>query len=285
MTQKIHLGISTCPNDTFTFHALMTRNVDWRGLEFDVELIDIQQLNDRLFEGDFDAAKTSFHAALLLANETVVLPSGSALGFGVGPLLLSAGPDTSPTDNNQITLCPGKHTTASLLNSLFHPATTRVEHVVFSEIMPMLQRREADFGVCIHEGRFTWQQQGLGLVEDLGTRWETETGCPLPLGGIVARRKLGDRVIAAVQSVIRDSLEFALADRDAALPTMRQYAQEFDDNVLMKHVDLYVNQWTTDLGVTGQNALDQLSQRAQSIGLVSETDLPIEVFKTSASLI
>ncbi|MFT5324416.1 MAG: 1,4-dihydroxy-6-naphthoate synthase [Planctomycetaceae bacterium] len=278
LSQKIHLGISTCPNDTFTFHGLMTQSVDWRGLDFEIELIDIQQLNDRLFDGDFDAAKTSFHAALLLANETVVLPSGSALGFGVGPLLLSATPGSTPTNNQQVTLCPGQHTTASLLNSLFYPQTTRVEHVVFSEIMPKLQRKEADFGVCIHEGRFTWQEQGLGLVEDLGTRWETETGCPLPLGGIVARRSLTDGVIAKVQAVIRDSLEFALADRDAALPTMRKYAQEFDDDVLMKHVDLYVNEWTTDLGDTGGNALRELSERAQTIGLVARSDSPIEVF-------
>lgn len=256
----------------------MTRSVDWRGLEFEVELIDIQQLNDRLFQGDFDAAKTSFHAALLLADETVVLPSGSALGFGVGPLLLSFEPGQTPTDDKQLTLCPGKHTTASLLNSLFYPATTRVEHVVFSQIMPRLQQREADFGVCIHEGRFTWEQQGLGLVEDLGTRWETETDCPLPLGGIVARRSLPDEVIAKVQDVIRDSLEFALADRNAALPTMRKYAQEFDDEVLMKHVDLYVNEWTTDLGTTGNNALQQLSRRAQSIGLVAQSQSSIEVF-------
>lgn len=278
MSQKIHIGISTCPNDTFTFHGLMTRSVDWRGLEFEIELIDIQQLNDRLFQGDFDAAKTSFHAALLLADETVVLPSGSALGFGVGPLLLSSEPGQTPTDDKQLTLCPGQHTTASLLNSLFYPETTRVEHVVFSQIMPRLQRKEADFGVCIHEGRFTWEQQGLGLVEDLGTRWESETDCPLPLGGIVARRNLGDEVIAKVQGVIRDSLEFALADRDAALPTMRKYAQEFDDDVLFQHVDLYVNEWTTDLGETGGNALRELSERARSIRLVPETDSPIEVF-------
>jgi len=278
VSRKIHIGISTCPNDTFTFHGLMTRRVDWRGLEFELELIDIQQLNDRLFQGDFDAAKTSFHAALLLADETVVLPSGSALGFGVGPLLLSSEPGQTPTDDKQLTLCPGKHTTASLLNSLFYSATTRVEHVVFSQIMPRLQQKEADFGVCIHEGRFTWEQQGLGLVEDLGTRWETETDCPLPLGGIVARRSLTDEVIAKVQDVIRDSLEFALADRDAALPTMRKYAQEFDDEVLMKHVDLYVNDWTTELGTTGNNALQQLSKRAQSIGLVTESQSSIEVF-------
>lgn len=225
---------------------------------------------------EFDVAKASFHAALLLADKTVVLPSGSALGFGVGPLLLAAEANATPIEAEQVTLCPGRHTTASLLFSLFYPRTTRVEHVVFSEIMPQLQRHEADFGVCIHEGRFTWQQQGLALVEDLGTRWESETSCPLPLGGIVAQRRLPRETIATVQAVIRDSLEYALANREATYPTMRRYAQEFDDEVLMRHVDLYVNKWTLDLGSIGQNALEQLSNRAAAVGLV-ETE-GIEVF-------
>ncbi|MDA1050553.1 MAG: 1,4-dihydroxy-6-naphthoate synthase [Planctomycetota bacterium] len=281
MTPRIHLGISTCPNDTFAFHALMSRAVDWRGLEFEIELIDIQQLNDRLFADEFDVAKASFHAALLLADKTIVLPSGSALGFGVGPLLLSAEADTTPNKTDQITLCPGRHTTASLLFSLFYPRTTRIEHVVFSEIMPKLQRREAEFGVCIHEGRFTWQKQGLGLVEDLGTRWESETNCPLPLGGIVAQRRLAPRTITTIQAVIRDSLEFALANRDATFPTMRRYAQEFDDDVLMRHVDLYVNEWTLDLGKTGRAALERLSDRAAAIGLVEDGTKKIEVFAGS----
>lgn len=267
MSRTIRLGISTCPNDTFAFHGLLTRAVDWRGLEFDVELLDIQQLNDRLLAGDFDVAKTSFHAALHLADDFLVLPSGSALGFGVGPLLLSSTPGVVPSGPAQRTLCPGKLTTAALLFGLFHPRTTQVEHVVFSEIMPSLAAGRADFGVCIHEGRFTWRQHGLALVEDLGTRWELETGCPLPLGGLVASRRLPVTTIATVQRVIRDSLLHALADRDAALPTMRAHAQEHDDTVLMQHVDLYVNDWTVDLGDVGRRALDELSSRAASIGL------------------
>ena len=167
MGTPIHLAISTCPNDTFAFHALMTKAVDWRGLDFSFELLDIQQLNSRLFAGDFDVAKTSFHAALKLAAETVVLPSGSALGFGVGPLLLSAKTDAVPIDHTQLTLCPGEDTTATLLFRLFYPQTTRLQQVIFSDIMPSLQQQTADFGVCIHEGRFTWRQAGLALVEDL----------------------------------------------------------------------------------------------------------------------
>jgi 1,4-dihydroxy-6-naphthoate synthase len=274
MTQRIRLGISTCPNDTFAFHGLLTRAVDWRGLDFQIELLDVETLNERLLAGDFDVCKASFHAALLAADRVVVLPSGSALGFGVGPLLLAAEPGAHPTYAGQLTLCPGRHTTAALLFDLFYPRSTRVEQVVFSEIMPRLESRTADFGVCIHEGRFTWQSHGLTLVEDLGTRWETETGCPLPLGGILASRRLPAATIAAVQRVIHDSLALARRDRDAPLPTMRAHAQEFDDSVLMQHVDLYVNDWTLDLGPTGARALDELSIRASAIGIAGSR-LPV----------
>jgi len=266
MSRTIRLGISTCPNDTFAFHGLLTRAVDWRGLEFEVELLDIEQLNTRMRRGAFDVCKLSFAAGLGIARDVVVLPSGSALGFGVGPLLLAAEPATRPADATQLTLCPGEQTTAALLFDLFYPRTTRIEQVVFSEIMPRLAARTADFGVCIHEGRFTWQAHGLHLVEDLGSRWETETGCPLPLGGVVASRRLPADVIAAVQRVIHDSLALALADPAAALPTMRAHAQEFDDRVLMQHVELYVNEWTVDLGDTGRRALAELAARAAATG-------------------
>lgn len=274
----IHLGISTCPNDTFAFHGLLTRSVDWRGLQFDVELIDIQQLNDRLFAGEFDVAKTSFHAALLLSDKTIVLPSGSALGFGVGPLLLAARSANHPANPAQITLCPGQHTTATLLFQLFYPNTTQIRQVVFSEIMPDLTQGNADFGVCIHEGRFTWQQEGLSLVEDLGTRWEQETSCPLPLGGIVARRTLSHETIATVQAVLYDSLQFALSNRSLTLPTMRKFAQEFDDTILMQHVDLYVNDWTINLGSVGRNALARLSKLAQARSLIAADRPQLEIF-------
>lgn len=277
--RRIRLGISTCPNDTFAFAALINRMVDWRGLDFEMELIDIQQLNDRLFRGDFDVAKSSFHAALLLADQMVVLPSGSALGFGVGPLLLSTAAGRIPVDPTQLTLCPGPHTTAALLFSLFYPATSRVDHCVFSDIMPRLKQGDADFGVCIHEGRFTWQAEGLSFVEDLGTRWEKITQLPLPLGGIVANRQLPRETIAAVQSVIRDSLEFAMDDPMTALPTMRRFAQEFDVDVLMKHVDLYVNDWTIDLGKTGREALGQMAKMARSIGVTASDAPELEVWQ------
>lgn len=279
MTRSIRLGISTCPNDTFAFHGLLAKKVDWRGLEFVVELLDIQELNERLKKGVFDVAKASFHAALQLAQNYIVLPTGSALGFGVGPLLLATHPEQRPCDLRQLTLTPGEDTTASLLYELYYHDTARVEEVVFSDIVPRLVRGSADFGICIHEGRFTWQSSNLFLVEDLGERWEKETGSPLPLGGLLASRSLPHDVIVTVHQVIRDSLLYALAERSSALTTMRTYAQEFDDDVLMKHVDLYVNEWTLELGEVGRDALSTLSRRAQERGI--GTSAQLEVFSST----
>jgi 1,4-dihydroxy-6-naphthoate synthase len=276
VSRRIRLGISTCPNDTFAFHGLLSGAVEAHGLDVAIELLDIEELNERMLRGEFDICKVSFAAALAMADRVVVLPSGSALGFGVGPLLLAAAAGERPHDPAQLTLCPGRHTTAALLFSMFHPRTTRVEQAVFSDIMPRLAAGTADFGVCIHEGRFTYEAHGLHLVEDLGTRWEAETSCPLPLGGIVASRRLPGDVIAEVQRSIHGSLSLALADRGAALPTMRAHAQEFADDVLMRHVDLYVNDWTLDIGPAGRRALAEFSARAAAAGV--GTGAPLDVF-------
>ena len=275
----VRLGISTCPNDTFAFHGILTGAVDLRGIRFEIELLDIQQLNDRLAEGAFDVAKASFNKAIQLADSTVVLRCGSALGYGVGPLLLGSTEHTRPTSKVQCTLCPGRDTTASLLFQLFYGATTRVEQVIFSEIMPRLVAKTADFGVCIHEGRFTWQRNGLNLIEDFGSRWERETESPLPLGGLVANRRLGPKTMSRVQDVIYDSINFAWSHPTTTLPTMRKYAQEFSDEVLMQHVELYVNDWTLNLGEVGRKALATLSSRAAAVGIGSGH--PIEVFAGS----
>jgi 1,4-dihydroxy-6-naphthoate synthase len=256
----------------------MEKRVDLRGIDFDIRLLDIQQLNEGLFHGQFDVAKASFHAAALLADRTTVLPSGSALGFGVGPLLLASREGTHPELNPGLTLCPGQHTTATLLFRMFYGPHSQIKQVLFSDIMPTLKSHGADFGVCIHEGRFTWKQQGLALVEDLGTRWERLTSLPLPLGGILASRSLAGDLISRVQDVIRDSIVYGLAHRDATLPTMRKYAQELDDEVLFQHVDLYVNDWTVDLGQQGSQALKLLSDKARSAGAVPSDAHDIEVW-------
>ncbi|MDG2014043.1 MAG: 1,4-dihydroxy-6-naphthoate synthase [Pirellulaceae bacterium] len=282
--RKIELGISTCPNDTFAFHGLLTGKVDPRGLGFDVRLTDVQELNDDLLEGKYDVAKASFHAALMLADDTVILPSGSALGFGNGPLLLSRHDQKVPADFSParppVILCPGATTTATLLYQLFYPGPADIRQVVFSDIMPALKNGEADFGVCIHEGRFTWQEQGLFCVSDLGAVWHQETQQPLPLGGILARRRLGSDVIWRAQDAIHDSIQYGLKNPDEALSTMRQYAAEMDDQVLMAHVDLYVNQQTVFMEATGRKSLSLLSQMANRLDSQSKNRFhPLEVLE------
>ncbi|MEM9802373.1 MAG: MqnA/MqnD/SBP family protein [Planctomycetota bacterium] len=267
--RPLRLGISTCPNDTFLFHALLSGEVEVAGHRLEIELLDVQELNERLIAGDFDVAKASYHLALRLADELVALPTGSALGFGNGPLLLArAGLESQRPGAASRVLCPGEHTTASLLYRAFHEAGNEAEQVVFSEIMPALEAGDADFGVCIHEGRFTYAERGLALVEDLGSVWETATASPLPLGGIFARRGLGDAAIDAVQDALVRSLDRAEADRDATLPTMKRYAQELSDDVVWSHVDLYVNEWTRDLGDVGRAAIDELARRGAAAGVV-----------------
>lgn len=267
MSAPLRLGISPCPNDTFAYHALLADRVDRRGLELELELADVEELNRGLAAGRWDAAKISAAAALELAGETWALPVGWALGRGVGPLLLAA-PGRAGARPGRV-LAPGAHTTAALLHRLFRPEDGEPEHVVFADILPALRRGEADRGVCIHEARFTWRAHGLERVEDLGETWERATGLPLPLGGVVARRAVGRERARRLAAVLADSLRWGLAHRDETLSTMRAHAQELDDAVLWQHVDLYVGEATLDLGAEGRRALAELARRAREGGLLA----------------
>jgi len=275
MSRALHVGLSTCPNDTFLFHGLLTGQVDRRGLDLTFELLDIEELNASLAAGRFDVAKGSFALALQHTDALGVLPTGSALGFGNGPLLLAARSGTSPTAGARV-LCPGAHTTAHLLYRLFH-GVGDVEHVLFSDVMPALEQGAADFGVCIHEGRFTYAERGLTCVEDLGARWEDETRSPLPLGGLFARRELPDDTLRTLQAVIADSLAAGQADPRGTLPTLSKYAQELSDEVLFQHVELYVNEHTRDLGTVGESALNTLASRARAVGWMQAGAPDLEV--------
>lgn len=275
---RVRLAISPCPNDTFAFHGLLSGAVRvatdaGEPIELALELHDIETLNRGLLEGRFDVAKASFAAALGLGARATVLRAGSALGFGVGPLLLASPRRASPSAGriapDARVLCPGEHTTAHLLYRLFHAGEGRVEHVVFSEILPALARGEAEYGVCIHEGRFTYERHGLERIEDLGATWESRTRSPLPLGGIVACDHVPAGTVRALDRAIVASLDHARAHPQAALVTMRAHARELDDAVLWKHVELYVNDWTRDLGPLGAQALEELARRARAAGLVA----------------
>jgi len=278
---KIRLGISTCPNDTFAFFPLLEGRLAPAGFELDIRLMDVQELNQQLRAGLLDVGKASFFAALQLAERYVVFEAGSALGFGNGPLLLSGPgravepgggpPRIRPPERDSVVLCPGDDTTAHLLYRLFYPGLGQVRQVVFSEIAPALVAGQADYGVCIHEGRFTYHRQGLGLVEDLGQRWERETGSPLPLGGILGSRTLGPQVLGELGELIARSVAYAVSHRDEALGVMQRYAQELEPDVIWAHVDLYVNRWTQALGEPGRAALDTLAVRAAAAGLIPAT--------------
>lgn len=268
---RLRLGLSTCPNDTFAFAGLLTGAIPTGALDLELELADIQELNDALRANRLDVGKASFALALELGSDWVVLPVGAALGFGVGPVLLA-----SPAPNASGVLAPGRDTTAALLLELLRPDLAPVEHVVFSEIMPALARGEAALGACIHEGRFTWPEHGLRLAEDLGELWERGSGLPLPLGGLLARRDLPAALLTEVTELVRASLDWARAHPDRALLAMRAHAQEADDEVLWKHVELYVNERTRDLGAAGREALGALADRAFCAGRFERTpDLTI----------
>ena len=261
MSRALRVGLSTCPNDTFLFHGLLEGLVVARDLDLEFVLGDVQQLNEMLAAGELDAGKASFATALRLADRYGVLRVGSALGFGVGPVLL-ARPSLAGAPRR--VLAPGEGTTATLLLRALRPelaAPGVLQQVRFDEIMPALARGEADAGVAIHEGRFTYQRHGLALLEDLGASWERLTGAPVPLGGLLARRDLGAEVHAALARALSDSLALARRDPAATLPTLRRHAQELDDAVLWQHVELYVNERTADLGEPGRAALDELSRR------------------------
>ncbi|HEV8451316.1 MAG TPA: 1,4-dihydroxy-6-naphthoate synthase [Gaiellales bacterium] len=269
---KLRVGISPCPNDTFAFHAILERRIDMRGFDLDVELLDVQQLNDGLFGGRYDIAKASFHAALLLSERFVVLSSGAALGFGVGPLLVAARPETAPSPGSRV-LCPGATTTATLLYHCLHPHQGTIDQAVFTDIGPALLRGDADLGVLIHEGRLTYQRDGLMLVEDLGTSFERLADAPVPLGGILADRALPDGTAAEFAALLRESIAYGWANRDEALATIRRHAQEMDESVIWPYVELYVNDHTVELGSEGARALEVLEQTGRAAGLFAG-DLP-----------
>lgn len=268
-TMNIKLGISTCPNDTFMFHGIIHHKIDLEGLDFQIRYLDVQELNELCDAGKLDCSKVSFHAAVRFADRYGVLRSAAALGNGVGPIVVSNRVGCLPTADTSV-CCPGAWTTATMLFRLAYPAATRIEHRVFSAIMPAVEAGDVDLGVVIHEGRFTYQQQGLFLTSDLGDLWEKRTGSPVPLGGIVARLDLPEDVHTRLRSVLRRSVEYGFANRDETLPTMRQHAQELTDDAIWPHVDLYVNDSSIDLGEEGVKALRQLDRLSRECGLVDE---------------
>jgi len=279
---KLSLGFSPCPNDTFIFDAMIHHKIDTEGLEFDVFYDDVETLNQKAMRGELDITKLSYHAFAYVADKYVLLDAGSALGFGVGPLLISdVGISISDLEKGEIRNdksevrnpligIPGKYTTANfLLGTAFPNATNKVE-LVFSDIEDAVLEGRVDVGLIIHENRFTYQDKGLKKIIDLGDYWEKQTGCAIPLGGIVANRRLPLDVQHKINRVIRRSVEFAFENPKSGLEFIRSHAQEMSEEVMYKHIELYVNKYSVDLGAEGKKAIRILFDKALENKLIPE---------------
>jgi 1,4-dihydroxy-6-naphthoate synthase len=269
---KLTLGFSPCPNDTFIFDALIHNKIDTEGLEFEVLYEDVETLNQKAFAEQLDITKLSFHAYAYVAENYALMDSGSALGFGVGPMLISRKEiSISEMSSQQSALSigiPGKYTTANFLLSLAFPDATNKKEIVFSGIEDAVLNDEVDLGLIIHENRFTYQDKGLKKVIDLGEYWETRTGCAIPLGGIVIKRSLPEDVKLKVNRILRKSVEFAFANPKSGLEFIRSHAQEMSEEVMYKHIELYVNKYSVDLGEEGRKAVKLLFDTALEKGII-----------------
>lgn len=268
---KLTLGFSPCPNDTFIFDALIHHKIDTEGLDFEVSFSDVETLNQKAFKTELDITKLSYHAYAYAIQNYVLLDAGSALGFGVGPILICK-KEQDLNNPNLIVGIPGKYTTANFLLSLAYPQLKNKQEMVFSDIEQKLLNEEIDLGLIIHENRFTYQNKGLQKVQDLGEYWENETKSAIPLGGIVIKRSLPEEIKQKVNRLIRKSVEFAFENPASALPFIKSYAQEMDEKVMYQHIDLYVNKYSVDLGVEGKKAISTLFEQAFIKGIIKKVD-------------
>lgn len=265
------VGYSSCPNDIFIFEALIAGLIDTPGHTFKTTIEDVEALNLRAKKRDLDVTKISFHAFGLLRDSHVLLDAGSALGRGCGPLLIARDNlDRQAVSRARIAI-PGQLTTATLLLRLFAPAAENFEVMVFDEIIPAVAEGKVDAGLIIHESRFTYQEHGLVQVVDLGEWWEESSGQAIPLGGIIADRRLGEDRIREFDRLLRQSIEFAHAQPERIWEAIRSHAQELDDEVIQKHIDLYVTDFTTSLGNEGREAIRVLFEYAEYAGVLPKS--------------
>jgi 1,4-dihydroxy-6-naphthoate synthase len=271
---KLTLGFSPCPNDTFIFDALIHHKIDTEGLDFEVFYDDVETLNQKAFRGEPDITKLSYHAFAYIVDKYVSLDAGSALGFGVGPMLICKDDPEElysklKTQGSELKIgIPGKYTTANFLLGLAFPQATNKVELVFSDIENAVLEGRVDAGLIIHENRFTYQDKGLKKIIDQGDYWEKETGCAIPLGGIVANRNLPEDVQHKINRVLRKSVEFAFANPKSGIEFIRQHAQEMSEEVMYKHIELYVNKYSVDLGEEGRKAIQLMFDTALEKGII-----------------
>lgn len=267
---RLTLGFSPCPNDCFMFDAIVNKRIDTEGLDFEVQMMDVEALNNAAFSGAIDVTKLSYHAYAYCNENYVLLDAGSALGRNCGPLLISKrviSQEEVASGKLRIAI-PGKFTTANFLLGLAFPAATDKTPLIFSAIEQAVLDETFDAGLIIHENRFTYEAKGLKKIIDLGEFWESTTGAPIPLGGIVIKRSLPEDVKQKMNRILRKSVEYAFANRDASLPFVREHAQEMSEEVMYKHIDLYVNDFSASLGEEGRRAVELLFEKAKASGIV-----------------
>lgn len=269
---KLSLGFSPCPNDTFIFDALIHHKIDTEGLDFEVFFDDVETLNQKALKGQLDISKLSFHAFAHVAENYALLDAGSALGFGVGPLLICKDEKflepEALNDSSLKVAIPGKLTTANFLLGIAYPELQNKVELVFSEIEEALAAGTVNVGLIIHENRFTYADKGLHKIVDLGNFWEGLTGCAIPLGGIVINRNLSQEIQQKVNRVLKKSVEYAFANPKSAIDFIKEHAQAMDEAVMYKHIELYVNKYSVDLGPEGRKAIDILFEMAQAKGII-----------------
>lgn len=273
--QQLHLGYSPCPNDTFIFYGLIHGKVSCPKVTFIEQLEDVETLNQLALQSQLDLTKISYHALGHLRKDYVLLRSGGALGRGCGPLIVARETTSMTQLRGKKIAIPGQLTTANLLLQLHSEGYEDVLILPFDQIMAAVAEGKVDAGVIIHESRFTYQQHGLKQILDLGQWWEEETGCPIPLGGILAKRTLGPKLIKQIDTALRQSIEYAYAHASEPQAYIKQYAQELDDSVIRNHIDLYVNDFSIDLGDEGIEAVNSLLNRAEERGIIPPCDLPL----------
>ncbi len=262
--KTLSLGISTCPNDTFIFDAMVNGKIDTFNLDFECVLTDVEELNRNAFNAQVDITKISYHAYAYVSDDYILLNSGSALGFNNGPLLV-AGNKTEPYQlKDKPIAIPGRLTTANLLMSVIYPWLTEKHEYLFSDIEDVVLRGEAAAGLLIHENRFTYLDKGLHKIADLGEEWERQTGMPIPLGGIAIKRELGNDIAIKVEKVLASSLDHAFKNPESSNEYVRKYAASMDLDVMKKHIKLYVNDFSRDLGPRGRDAVRILYEKAEA---------------------
>lgn len=255
----ITLGFSPCPNDTFIFDALVNNKIDTGEFQFDIQLEDVETLNNMAIAGELDVTKLSYGVLPLTLKDYVVLDSGSALGNGVGPLFVAK----KNIDRDHINECevamPGENTTAHLLFSLAYPGVTKKVFKRYDQIEDfVLQSKENVAGVIIHENRFTYAERGLYKLNDLGDFWQHETGLSIPLGGIVGKKSLGRETLQKIDNLIKESIAYSFKNYPVLSGFVKEHAQEMNEDIMRKHIDLYVNNFSLDLGSDGKAAITKL---------------------------